>query len=41
MKDGGTTKHVIPGSKLKNAEKCDGGPVAAVTNLTIDGKPGI
>jgi hypothetical protein len=38
---GGTTKHVIPGDKLKGAEKCDGNPVAAVTNLTLNGKPGM
>jgi len=36
---GGTTKHVIPGDKLKGSEKCDGSPVAAVTNLTLNGKP--
>jgi hypothetical protein len=40
VKDGGKTKHVIPSDKLKGAEKCDGSPVAAVTNLTINGKPG-
>ena len=37
---GGTTKHQIPGDKLKGAEKCDGSPVAAVTNMTLNGKPG-
>lgn len=38
VKDGGTTHYTIPSDKLKDAEKCDGGAKAAVTNLTIDGK---
>jgi hypothetical protein len=37
---GGTTKYTIPGNKLKGAEKCDSNPVANVSNLTINGKPG-
>jgi hypothetical protein len=38
VKDGGTTKHVIPGDKLTNVEKCDGEPKATVSNLTINGE---
>ena len=38
VKDGGETKYVIPSDKLAGAEKCDGGPKATVSNLTIDGK---
>lgn len=38
VKDGGTTNYVIPGDKLVGAEKCDGGPKATVTNLTINGE---
>jgi hypothetical protein len=38
VKDGATTKYVIAKDKLKDAEKCDGGPKAKVANLTIDGK---
>ena len=38
VKDGGTTKYVIPGDKLVGAEKCDGGPKATVTNMTINGE---
>jgi hypothetical protein len=38
VKDGGTTKYVISADKLAGAEKCDGGPKATVSNLTIDGK---
>jgi hypothetical protein len=40
VKGGATVKHVIPGDKLKGAAKCDSNPVATVTNLTINGKPG-
>jgi hypothetical protein len=40
VKDGGTTPYVIPGDKLVGAEKCDGGPKATVTNLTINGEKG-
>ena len=38
VKDGATTKFVIEKEHLEGAEKCDGGPKATVSNLTIDGK---
>jgi len=41
VKDGGTVKVTIPGSKLTNLDKCggSGAPKAKLTNMTIDGKP--
>jgi hypothetical protein len=39
VKDGGTTKVTIPADKLPNVDKCDGGPKAAMENLTLNGKP--
>jgi hypothetical protein len=38
VKDGGTTHLVIPGDKLTDADKCDSGPKATVSNLTLNGK---
>jgi hypothetical protein len=40
VKDGGTAKATMPSDKLTGRDKCAGDkPTAAISNLTIDGKP--
>ena len=39
VKDGGKTHYTIGADKLAGADKCDGGPKATISNLTLNGQP--